>query len=234
MSYDPIPTIRREADAFLAAARQGLDPKVPGCPEWTVGDLAYHLGSMYRFHAAHVQRGITSKPEELDLVDPPDSELLQWVDDGVDELLIAFRSVDPQLPAWNWAPQAPQVAAFWPRRMAIETAVHRWDGQSAFNDAQGIDLELAVDGIDEMLTVIGPAHTKPDFPTGTVVVRPTDDRDAVWAVRTAPDTFEVLADVPASPDAVIEGTATALLLAFWGRAVDYTSTGDPALVAVLT
>ena len=36
MSYDPIPTIRREADAFLAAARRGLEPRVPGCPDWTV------------------------------------------------------------------------------------------------------------------------------------------------------------------------------------------------------
>jgi hypothetical protein len=81
--------------------------------------------------------------------------------------------------------------------------------------------------------VIGPAHTQSDFPTGTVVVRPTDD-DAVWAVRLAPDTFELLPAAPAAPDAVIEGTATSLLLAFWGRDADYTATGDPALVAVFT
>ena len=57
MTYDAIPTIRREADAFLVAARMGLEPQVPGCPDWTVGDLTYHLGCVHRFHAAHVGVG---------------------------------------------------------------------------------------------------------------------------------------------------------------------------------
>ena len=233
MSYDPIPTIRREADAFLAAARRGLEPRVPGCPDWTVRELTHHLGSVYRFHNRHVVRSVTDPPEEWAAELPADADLLEWFDESCNELLVTFRSIDTDLPAWNWAPQTPQVAAFWPRRMAIESAVHRWDAESAHQDANGIDIELALDGIDEMLTVIGPAHTKPDFPTGTVVIRPTDD-DRTWAVRMAPDTFEVLADAPAAPDALVEGTATALLLAFWGRDVAFTATGDPALVAVLT
>ncbi|MDX6197017.1 MAG: hypothetical protein QOJ79_168 [Actinomycetota bacterium] len=233
MSYDPIPTIRREADAFLAAARRGLAPQVPGCPEWTVRELTHHLGSVHRFHNRHVVRGVTEPPQEWAAELPADADLLEWFDDSCNELLVTLRSIDPQLPAWNWARHTPQVAAFWPRRMALETAVHRWDAESAHQDANGIDIELAVDGIDEMLTVIGPAHTKPDFPSGTVAIRPTDT-DAAWAVRMAPDTFEVLTEVPAAPDAVLAGTATALLLALWGRDVDYTATGDAALIAVLT
>ena len=47
--------------------------------------------------------------------------------------------------------------------------MHRWDAESAHRDAHGIDLDVALDGIDEMVHVIGPAHTKPDFPTGTIV-----------------------------------------------------------------
>jgi uncharacterized protein (TIGR03083 family) len=237
MRYDAIPTIRREADDFLVAARRGLEPDVPSCPGWTMRDLTIHLGFVHRFHAGHVGRGVTTTPPQPDRPEPPtdDDALRAWFSDGVDELLVALRRVDPDLPAWNWAPHTPQVASFWPRRMALETAVHRWDAQNAHGDAIGFELDLAVDGVDELLTVMGPAEPSPDQPTGTAVVRTTDD-DAVWAVRLAPEAFEVLAAPPASPDAVLEGTASELLLALWGRvpAGDLTTSGDQALIDYLT
>ena len=46
------------------------------------------------------------------------------------ELVATLDAVDPELPAWNFAPQAKK-AAFWHRRMAHETAIHRWDAQMA-------------------------------------------------------------------------------------------------------
>ncbi|MCW2570170.1 MAG: hypothetical protein JWO88_228 [Frankiales bacterium] len=237
MTYDAIATIRREADAFLLAARRGLEPQVPGCPEWNVRELTQHLGSVHRFHTRHIVRGVVDPPEEFAAELPADPDLLGWFDDGVDELLVALRTVDLDSPAWNWAPHTPQVAAFWPRRMALETAVHRWDAESAHHDANGFDLAVALDGIDEMLTVMGPSEPDSDWvrdlPTGTAVVRATDS-EAEWAVRLAPGEFEVLASAPAEPAAVLEGTASSLLLALWGRASHITTTGDPAVVAALT
>ncbi|MDT7573181.1 MAG: hypothetical protein QOE05_3355, partial [Actinomycetota bacterium] len=227
------PTIRREADAFLAAARRGLEPRVPGCPDWTVRELTHHLGSVYRFHERHVGRGVTEPPEKWAAELPDDADLLEWFDDGVDELLITLRSVDLDSPAWNWAPHTPQTAAFWPRRMALETAVHRWDAESAHQDANGFDLEIALDGIDEMVTVMGPSEPDPDQPAGTAVVRATD-AEREWAIRMGPGLFEVLDASPAAPDAVLEGTATALLLALWGREATITTSGDEAILAVLT
>jgi uncharacterized protein (TIGR03083 family) len=233
VTYDPIPTIRREADAFLVAARRGLEPKVPGCPEWTVRELTQHLGSVYRFHARHTARGVADPPEPFAAELPDDADLLQWFDDSADELLIVLRTVDPAAPAWNWAPHTPQVAAFWPRRMALETAVHRWDAESAYNEATGFDLPVAVDGIDEMVTVMAPTGSAENTATGTAVIRATDDH-AAWALRFAPGAIEVLPDVPDEADAVLEGTASALLLALWGRNADVSATGDPALIALLT
>jgi uncharacterized protein (TIGR03083 family) len=233
VTYDAIPTIRREADAFLAAARRGLEPQVPGCPDWTVRQLTHHLGSVHRFHTRHVVRGVTEPPEEWAAELPADADLLEWFDDGVDELLITLRSVDLDSPAWNWAPHTPKIAAFWPRRMALETAVHRWDAESAHRDANGFDLEIALDGIDEIVTVMGPSEPDPDQPVGTAVVRATD-ADREWAIRMGPNLFEVLDASPAVPDAVLEGTATALLLALWGREATITASGDDAIVAVLT
>jgi uncharacterized protein (TIGR03083 family) len=232
MRYDAVPTIRREADAFLLAARRGLEPQVPGCPEWTVGDLTFHLGSVYRFHTAHVTRGVTTPPDELDIPDVSDDVLLEWFDEGCDELLIALRTVDAALPAWNWAAHTPQVASFWGRRMALETAVHRWDAESAHHEAGGFDLDIAIDGIDEMVTVMGPSEPEEDSPTGTAVLRTTDSGD-VWAVELGPSRFEVLPVVPAEPDALLEGTATALLLALWGRGADVMASGDQALLDCL-
>ena len=233
MSYDAVPTIRREADAFLAAARRGLEPQVPGCPEWTVRELTHHLGSVHRFHARHIVRGVTDPPEKWAAELPGDADLLEWFDEGVDELLVTLRTVDLDGPAWNWAPHTPQVAAFWPRRMALETAVHRWDAESAHHDANGFDLDIALDGIDEMLTVMGPSDPPTDQPAGTAVVRATD-AEREWAVRMGPGRFEVVDLGQGEPDAVLEGTATALLLALWGRGASITTSGDPAIVAVLT
>ena len=45
MTYDAVPTIRQEADAFLAAACRGLDEPVPGCPDWDVRELTQHLAA---------------------------------------------------------------------------------------------------------------------------------------------------------------------------------------------
>jgi len=235
MTYDAVPTIRREADAFLVAARKGLDAQVPGCPGWTVRDLTYHLGCVHRFHNAHLGRGVTTPPGQPAQPEVGDDDLLAWFDDGVDELLITLRTVDLDAPAWNWAPHTPQLAGFWPRRMALETAVHRWDAESAHHDATGFDLDVAVDGIDEMLTVMGPAEPAADSPSGVVVVRPTDT-DAAWAVRLEPAQFEVLSAVPADPDAVLAGTSAALLLGLWGRlpAQSLETSGDQALIAHLT
>src|SRR5205809_7673864 len=87
-------------------------------------------------------------------------------------------------------------------------AVHRWDAQSAHRNATGFELEIALDGIDEMVTVMGPCDPAKDQPTGTTVLR-TTDTDAVWSVRLAPQVFDVLTDAPDNPDAVLQGTASA-------------------------
>ena len=56
---------------------------------------------------------------------------------------------------------------FWARRMALEIAVHRYDGELAHGDATAIPDDLALDGIDEMLKV---------FLAGDCVDRTTPDR----------------------------------------------------------
>lgn len=205
--------IRREADALREAAARGLEAPVPGCPGWTVGDLVFHVGSVHRFHAAHVVRGATTRPERLDIADPDDADLLDWFDSGVAALLGVLRETDPAAPAWNFSPDAPKTAAFWPRRMALETAVHRWDAQSAHGVPEPLGPALAVDGIDEVLTVHLPADL-PDEPVDQRGVVRVSCPEASWTVRIDRDRITPTSE---TPDAALEGAASDVLLALWGR-----------------
>src|SRR5690606_14849756 len=128
--------LRAEAPAFRQAAGQpgALDATVPSCPGWTVADLVRHLGAVYRWVRSHASRGVTSRPEQprpvADDDVPTGPAALTWWDGEYAALSTVLDKLDPEMPAWNWAPQ-PKKVGFWHRRMAHETAVHRWDAQMA-------------------------------------------------------------------------------------------------------
>jgi len=221
LPYDWHRQVQEDSDAVLVEARAGLDDLVPGCPGWQVRELVGHLGTVHRFHASHLGRGVDSPPD-LPRPTPPadDEELLEWFDAGYRALLVELSRTEPDAPAWTLSPYAPRTSAFWRRRMAQETSVHRWDVQSAHDDAVGFDLTVADDGIDEMLLVLRPASlagaAAPGDRNGTVLVRTTDSA-AQWAMRLDGSALTPLDPVPASADAVLAGTASAVLLALWGR-----------------
>jgi uncharacterized protein (TIGR03083 family) len=149
--------MRSDGVTFRAAAGQPevLRLEVPSCPEWTVGDLVHHLGSVYRHVRSHAGRGVTDRPAPRQEVpgDAPaadDPAVLAWFSGELAQLDAFLDSLDPDLPAWNWAPQA-KVAGFWHRRMAHETAVHRWDAQLAIGLPEPIEAKLAADTVAEVL-----------------------------------------------------------------------------------
>ena len=47
--------IAREAGRMADAARLGLKPQVPGCPDWSVADLVAHVADVYEFWTAQVE-----------------------------------------------------------------------------------------------------------------------------------------------------------------------------------
>ena len=220
-----------ESAAFLRAVRGNLHAPVPSCPEWSVGDLTAHLGRVQRFHARHVVRGVTDDPDRTTPIELPDSDddLPAWFEEGSQLLLATLRQVGTDTPAWSFG--QPRTSAFWHRRMALEAAVHRWDAQSARHDAHGFDLEVAVDGIDEVLTVHRPSdlHEEPIETRGVVQVRLTDS-DRVWTVECLGDD---LVSTQKTPDASVEGTASGVFLALWGRVPLPSPQGDDALVAAV-
>lgn len=142
-----------------AVRRAGLDAAVPSCPKWTVRDLVAHTGSVYRWVGEHVVRGMAEPPDPLRIKNPG-ADPLAWLNDGLTTLIHTLSDVDPALPAWNFSPPAAKVAAFWQRRMAHETAIHRWDAELAADAPGTFEPAFAADGVGEVLNCLPGGYTR--------------------------------------------------------------------------
>ena len=224
--------------AEIAAVLERLDPEVavPGCPGWTVADLALHLGSGQRWAAAILLSGTRQKvPEVL-------RTTISWADwyaGTTAALAAAIRAVDPDEPCWNFAP-IDQRAGFWPRRRMHETVIHLVDAvQAGSPGATGLDAipaAIAADGIDEVLGVFIPrmlARGAEPTVTRQVGVRATDTGDA-WTLTPVPEGDRLqLERGKAVGEAVVSGIAAELDLCLWKRlpADVLRVEGDPAVAA---
>ena len=225
--------IGEDGAALAAAARRGLAEQVPSCPAWTVADLVAHAGSVHQWVTEMVRTGAQERISRKALPLPPESEdLVDWFEIGVGVLVSVLRDADPAAPVWNWSPE-PKVAAFWPRRMAHETAVHRWDAEAAHGVPQPIATNLAVDGIDEIIRVFLATEVADDHDAtlgGTLHVHATD-ADGEWLIDVAGGEVRVRAE-HGKGDAALRGPASDLLLFLWGRqpAAPLEVFGDTAVV----
>lgn len=217
----------RAAFEEVAGSETGLAAPVPSCPEWTVLDLVHHVSKIYLTVRSHVSRGVTSRPEDHPARElgelPTGAAAVQWWTDEYEALLELFDTLDPQLAAWNWAPQSKQ-ASFWFRRMAHETAVHRWDAQTAVGRVEPIETALAADTVAEVLDSWLPAGRRrgPADRTGVVQLVATD-AEQEWFVRLRNEGVALL-DTATWLDhddhhtrVLARGTASDLALALWGR-----------------
>jgi len=222
--------VRSEGEAIVSASRQDADAVVPTCPDWKIADLCAHVGSIYAYVAHVVSERLTSasdvRPEPADGAD-----MVKWLESQLDELVTALSGCDADTPMWNWSGE-PYVAAFWARRTAHESAIHRFDAQRAFGIAQPVDADLAADGLDEFVDLLLPivgTHSGVEWPAATFVFESVED--GAWRVRTG-ESAPGRADADSPADVTVRGTSSALLLAVNNR-VPWTSLeveGDAALL----
>jgi uncharacterized protein (TIGR03083 family) len=213
--------LRRDGARFSEIAHSG-DPsaRVPSCPDWDLADLVGHLGAVHRVQTQRILSG-TAEQQPLTRPTPPSADAVaDWYDEGLAALLSALESTDTAAPAWNWSAHAPKTVAFWPRRMAQETAVHRWDAEATVGDVTPIDPELAADGVDEWLTVhldsdIADPDTEPPPPIGTLHLHSTDAPGEWWAALDG-RSLTVVRDHQKA-DVAARGPAEDLLLMCWRR-----------------
>jgi uncharacterized protein (TIGR03083 family) len=131
-----ISAIDRDGALLAAAAeRVGLDAAVPSCPAWRVRDLLRHQGYVHRWAAAYVANRYTERVPRLTEAEvlaagPDDAGLVDWFAAGHAALVETLQSADPDVRCWTFLP-APSPLAFWARRQAHETAIHRVDAEQA-------------------------------------------------------------------------------------------------------
>lgn len=141
------------------AHHAGLDAPVPTCPAWTVRKLIAH-----------------------------------WLQEGALRLLEALGAASPDLKAVVFLNDAPTPRRFWARRQCHETSIHAVDALSAAlgrpprADETWISREIALDGIDELLTGF---ITRPRAKFRTqepveILVKPHDS-DHRWTVHATPE-----------------------------------------------
>ncbi|MGW3034086.1 maleylpyruvate isomerase family mycothiol-dependent enzyme [Streptomyces sp. NPDC001178] len=227
--------LEREGRLLAAAAEEaGTGAKVPTCPEWQVKDLLRHTGMVHRWAAAFVAEGHASYHPDGGLPDLDGDELLAWFRAGHRYLVDTLTSAAPDMRCWHFLP-APSPLAFWARRQAHETTVHRVDAESARGGGTStIEPGFAVDGIDELLRGF---HARPkskvrsDEPR-VLRVRATDTGDAVWTVRLSQEPPVAVREAAGDADCEVAGPAAQLYLALWNRLPFPAVTGDTAVAAL--
>lgn len=151
--------IDERSTAFRAAiaSAPSLDLQVPTCPEWTLFDLAQHIGEGRRDWAATVAAGPApgkSAAEGAPAVPEEREALLAWLAESTEQLLDALRKAGPDRGCWTWwgDSQSPQTSGAVARHQLLQLAVHTYDAQIAVGAAQPLPDEVALDGVDEFLS----------------------------------------------------------------------------------
>ncbi len=125
----------------------------------------------------------------------------------------------PDLEGWAFLP-APSTRAFWARRQAHETSIHRADAQSCTEAVAPYDATFAADGVDELL--FGFAQRRNDLPDDPPVLRlEATDVDRCWTARLGPERVEAATDAEAAvtpvADCTVRAPASDLYLLLWNR-----------------
>lgn len=220
-----------EIDAFVGALAAGpLDAPVPTCPDFTVDDLAQHVGAFCGFWT-HILCEGTRRPK------PPFDELgtegrVEWFRSIGSHLVAELRATPPDTAVWTWFP-ADQSAGFVTRRVANELAIHRVDAQAARGKPGPVGAELAVDGIDEifvLLTHIEHGDPRPDR-VHTLHLHGTDVEQSEWLITFGPDGIEV-AHEHAKGDLALKASVSDLEMLLYQRptAGDIQRFGDDAVL----
>jgi uncharacterized protein (TIGR03083 family) len=189
---------------------------VPTCPGWAMSDLVEHMGRTHRWVEQIVRSGERQSYKGVP-PGPQDAEgRLRWYQEGVDLLLSTLSGVAEDDTAWNWL-QADGPAGFWMRRMALETAVHRFDAQLAAGGGDPVDTELALHGVEEMLFSLLPLRgTVAELSDKATLHLHCTDAEGEWLVRFTAEGPEVSRE-HAKGDVAVRGTASDLYLLLWNR-----------------
>jgi uncharacterized protein (TIGR03083 family) len=217
-----IEALRLEGERLAAVAEvKDLDTPIPTTPEWCMRDLVRHLGDVHRWARAHIAEGRLKPIGKDELAEvagalPDDAGLIDWFREGHARLVQTLEDADPDVRCWTFLP-APSPLAFWARRQAHETGIHRADAESPGGLLTPFSTDVAVDGIDELLLGFfrGDGQDGPTDRATTLYVRATD-ADAGWLAYLGERSVRSDQEV-SSADCAVRGPASDLHLLLWNR-----------------
>ncbi len=231
--------LRESLDSFVADARKaGLDAPVPTAPEWDVRRLAAHLGMVHRWATDCIQ-GKRVDPSTYETEGLESGDPVIWLREGGLRLIKALKEAPVDLEAFVFLNNAPAPRLFWARRQCHETTIHSVDalaarlGRTPTADETWVTQQVALDGIDELLTgfMTRPKSTLRSDEPVTLSIRP-NDVERSWLVRVGdePPVVERSAGRQRrwnrdDADMTLEGTGEQLYLALWNRSDEVTGRG---------
>ncbi|HVY10409.1 MAG TPA: maleylpyruvate isomerase family mycothiol-dependent enzyme [Mycobacteriales bacterium] len=223
-----IEELEREGRALAdAAAAAGLTASVPGCPEWDVRDLVAHIGYVQRWAAAVVAGRLDGAKGDADAAvgpTPDGDDVLDWYREGHVALVDTLRAAPADVDCFTFLP-APSPLAFWARRQALETAMHRADACAAAGLPVTFSEDLAHDGIDE--TLLGFGARRRTFEPGSIGLRP--DTGPSWRIELGESGATASREALAGTDVTISGSASQVYLWLWNRPAAVEVSGDPTV-----
>ncbi|MFI6767881.1 maleylpyruvate isomerase family mycothiol-dependent enzyme [Streptomyces sp. NPDC050355] len=136
-------------------ARTDLTASVPSCPDWNLAQLLRHLGEAHRWVEEIVRTRAAQPPPDTALrvlpraSDRTPQELADWLTEGARLLADTLRAAGPD--ARIWTPLPSGSPAFFARRMAHETVIHRADATLILGADFTVDQRIALDALDEWM-----------------------------------------------------------------------------------
>ena len=172
-----------------------LGQPVIACPGWTLRELTGHLIGVHRWARAALDSDTPPAYDEPDV----EQDIARAYEQAAAALLSRLRELPASHACWTFD-RGNRTCAFWRRRQLHEVAIHRYDVAP-----YDIDEDVALDGIDEVMTFLAPRQVfigRTTLPEGRLVVA-TGERQ--WTLGHG----DRVATVTGTPDQV--------LLQLWGR-----------------
>jgi uncharacterized protein (TIGR03083 family) len=200
----------------------GFDATVPSCPGWTLSDLAVHVGMAHRWAAAIIERR-AQRRDDITAVEargelPPDDAIGGWLIDGQRQLAAVIAATPPDADFWRFMRNAPSSLAFWARRQAHETAIHRVDAELAGMPVPPATVSpaFAADGVDELLLGFAPRYRPAGIAPARLHFHATDVARG-WTATIAEGAVEVTDSIHGDADLRIDAPVNVLYLLLWNR-----------------
>jgi uncharacterized protein (TIGR03083 family) len=236
-----IDAVEGELAALVAAVAAGPPgERVPTCPDFSLDDLAGHVGQFCGFWA-HVLCEATGRPKPPYSPEVAPGGRVGWLQALTQALVRELRATPPSTEAWTWHP-TDHTARFVARRCSHEFAVHRVDAQLAAGGPEAVDPvapALAADGIDEVFVLMAhaPGRTASRAGAGggrrgqTLHLHGTDLSPAEWLVTFDPAGVSV-ERAHAKGDLALRGGVSDLEMLLYQRPTlgPVETFGDPAVL----